>query len=339
MRILIASDAWHPQINGVVRVLDTTRRYLEEEGHKVLVVGPQQFRSVPAPGYREVRLAVFPGSGLRGILEEFRPDAVHIPVEGPIGLSMRRICLKEGWHFTTSYHTRFGDYVHHRTGIDPNHGHVLQRWFHNAGDRLMVQTRSLEAELAGRGYRNIVRWGRGVDLDAFRSWRGEAGFDPDFLGLPRPIFMYLGRVAMEKGLEDFFKLDLPGSKVVVGDGPSLKGYKAAWPDVHFLGYRHGQDIARHLSAADVFVMPSRFETFGMVVLEALACGTPVAAYPVRGPADIVGDADIGVLSEDLRQASLDALAVDRGKCREFAGTYSWEEATRQFSGNLIPLKM
>ncbi|MAW86947.1 MAG: alpha-mannosyltransferase [Phyllobacteriaceae bacterium] len=338
MRIMIASDAWHPQINGVVRVFETTRQHLAAEGHAVMVTGPDRFPSLGAPGYPEVRLALFPGRRLRALVEEFRPDAIHIPVEGPIGLAMRRICRKEGWRFTTSFHTRYGDYLRHRTGMNPDHAHLFQRWFHNAGARMMVQTKSLEDELTGRGYRNITQWGRGVDTTLFRPWRGVPGFDPDFLNLPRPVFMYLGRVAKEKSLEDFFRLDLPGSKLVVGGGPSLKAYKAAWPDVHFLGYRTGEDIARHLSAADVFVMPSRFETFGMVVLEALACGTPVAAYPVHGPADILGGASCGVLSDDLRQAALDALAIDRQACRDFALQFSWSACTDQFARNLVPLR-
>lgn len=338
MRVLIASDAWHPQINGVVRVFETTRQHLVAEGHAVAVAGPDRFRSLPAPGYPEVRLALFPGKGLREMVEDFRPDAIHVPVEGPIGLAMRRICRKEGWRFTTSFHTRYGDYLNHRTGMNPDHAHRFQRWFHSAGARMMVQTNSLQNELTARGYRNITQWGRGVDTALFRPWRGEPGYDPDFLGLPRPIFMYLGRVAKEKSLEEFFRLDLPGSKVVVGDGPSLKAYRAAWPDVHFLGYRTGEAIAQHLSAADVFVMPSRFETFGMVVLEALACGTPVAAYPVHGPADILDGASCGVLSQDLRQAALDALEIERQACRDFALQFSWSACTDQFARALVPLR-
>lgn len=339
MRVMIASDAWHPQINGVVRVLDTTKRHLEAEGHEVLLASPDRFRTIAMPGYGEIRLALFPGSKLEDMAEEFRPDAIHIPVEGPIGLSMRHLCLKRGWDFTTSYHTRYGDYLRHRFGMNPNHAHVFQRWFHNAGKRLMVQTESLKAELSSRGYRNIVEWGRGVDTKLFRPWRGEDSFDPDFLGLPRPIFMYLGRVSKEKSLEDFFRLDLPGSKVVVGDGPVMARYRKDWPDVHFLGFRTGDDIARHLSAADVFVMPSRFETFGMVVLEALACGTPVAAYPVHGPMDILGQATCGVLSEDLRAASLAALSIDRAECRAFAEQQSWSRCTGQFISNLVPSRV
>lgn len=338
MKILIASDAWQPQINGVVRVFEATARHLESRGHEVEIVGPDRFSvTLPAPGYREVRLALFPGRQLARIIADFEPDAIHIPVEGPIGLATRRYCLKRGLGFSTSYHTRFGDYLRHRIGINPDRAHSFQRWFHNAGGRLMVQTASLERELAGRGYRNIGHWGRAVDTGLFRPWRREPGYDADFLELPRPVFMYLGRVSKEKSLEDFFALDLPGSKVVVGDGPALAGYRAAWPFVHFLGYRTGEDIARHLSATDVFVFPSQFETFGLVVLEALACGTPVAAYPVAGPADIIGDAACGVLSEDLRGAALKALDIDRRQCRAFAERFSWAECTNQFLENLVPV--
>jgi len=338
MRILIATDAWHPQINGVVRVLETTAQHLRQIGHVVEVISPDQFPTVPAPSYPEVRLAVLPGRRLARLIEEFAPDAIHIPVEGPIGLAARRYCLRRKLPFSTSYHTRFGDYFQHRLGLDPDYGHVFQRWFHNAGSSIMVQTPSLEAELAARGYRNIRRWGRAVDTDLFYPCRDDPDFDPDFLGLPRPIFLYLGRVSAEKNLEAFFTLDLPGSKVVVGDGPGLAGYKRAYKDVHFLGYRTGPDLARHFSAADVFVFPSRFETFGLVVLEALACGTPVAALPVAGPADILGDRPHGVLSEDLRSAALKALEIDRAGCREFALTFSWAECTRQFESSLIPFE-
>lgn len=337
MRILLATDAWHPQINGVVRVLDVTVRLLREMGHVVEVVGPDRFATVPAPGYPQVRLAVFPGAALEKIVRAFQPDAIHIPVEGPIGLSARRLCLRKGLPFSTSYHTRFGDYFHHKLGLNSDYGHVFQRWFHNAGDRLMVQTPSLERELARRGYRNIARWGRAVDADLFHPCRRDPAFDPDFLGLPRPIFLYLGRVSAEKNLEAFFSLDLPGSKVVVGDGPQLADYRRNWPGVHFLGFRTGADVARHFSAADVFVFPSRFETFGLVVLESLACGTPVAALPVAGPLDILGGSNVGVLSEDLRQAALAALAIDREACRAFAEKFSWAECTREFADNLVPL--
>lgn len=337
MRILIASDAWHPQINGVVRVFDTTAAQLRAFGHDVEVVGPDRFRTVPAPGYKEVRLAVAPGKDLARIIETFRPDAIHIPVEGPIGLAARRYCKKRGIPFTTSFHTRFGDYFEKRIGTGVEVAYAVQRWFHRKGAAIMVQTPTLEQQLATRGFKNIARWGRGVDTQLFRPLRSDPAFDPDFLKLPRPIFMYLGRVSKEKNLPAFLDLDLPGSKVVVGDGPALASLTKTYPGVHFLGYRGGADLARHFSAADVFVFPSRFETFGLVVLEALACGTPVAAFPVQGPLDILKQAPHGILSDDLGQAALRALDIDRDGCRAFAEGFSWEACTREFEANLAPI--
>ncbi|MBC8131253.1 MAG: glycosyltransferase family 1 protein [Rhizobiaceae bacterium] len=338
MRILIATDAWRPQINGVVRVFETTARHLAAMGHEVEIIGPDRFpRTLPAPGYPEVRLAVTFGRRLGDMIEAFRPDAIHIPVEGPIGLAARHYCVGRGIPFTTSFHTRFGDYFQMRLGISPAPAYALQRWFHNAGSGFMVQTETLERQLSARGFANVRRWGRAVDTSLFRPHRDDPTFDADFLGLPRPIFLYVGRVSTEKNLARFFELDLPGSKVVVGDGPAMAEHRRDFPNVHFLGYRHGEDLARHFSAADVFVFPSRFETFGLVVLEALACGTPVAAFPVPGPIDIIGGRPEGVLSEDLRAAALEALAIDRGSCRAFAEGFSWEQCTRQFAANLVPL--
>ena len=338
MRILIASDAAAPQVNGVVRVLETTARELEGMGHVVRLVGPADFGvTLPAPFYPEVRLAVTFGSRLGRLIDDFRPDAIHIPVEGPIGLAARHYCRRRGLAFTTSFHTRFGEFFEARFGRGGAAATALQRWFHNGGDGFMVQTPTLECQLAEKGFRNIRRWGRAVDTTLFHPCRDTPGFDADFLKLPRPIFLYLGRVSPEKNLPAFLSLDLPGSKVVVGDGPAMAALQAAFPDAHFLGYRHGADLARHLSAADVFVFPSRFETFGLVVLEALACGTPVAALPVPGPMDIVGGRPEAVLSEDLRAAALQALSIDRRACRAFAETFSWAECTKQFAGNLVPI--
>ncbi len=337
MRILISTDAWHPQINGVVRVLDMTASLLRAGGDEVMVVEPSMFPTVPAPGYSEVRLAVMPGRRLAGMIEAFRPDAIHIPVEGTIGLATRRYCLRRGLPFTTSFHTRFGDYIEKRIGHGVDLAYALQRRFHNAGNALMVQTPTLERQLAERGFRNMTRWGRAVDLAAFTPCREDPAFDKDFLNLPRPIFLYLGRVSAEKNIEAFLDLDLPGSKLVVGDGPQLPQLKARYPGVHFTGYRTGHDLARHFSAADVFVFPSRFETFGLVVLESLACGTPVAALPVAGPADIVGDAPVAVLSEDLRTAALAALHIDRAACRAHAESFSWDECTAEFRANLLTI--
>lgn len=339
MRILIATDAWTPQINGVVRVFQVTARYLESFGHEVAVVGPDRFPlTLPAPGYPEVRLAVAPGRRLRHIIERFRPDAIHIPVEGPIGLAARRYCHRRGIPFTTSFHTRFADYFEKRIGRGGRLALRAQRWFHAPGRAIMIQTDTLERELTASGFGPVRRWGRAVDTNSFRPLRGEPDFDADFLGLPRPIFLYLGRVSPEKNLPAFLDLDLPGSKVVVGDGPALPALRARYAGTHFLGYRTGADLARHLSAADVFVFPSRFETFGLVVLESLSCGTPVAALPVPGPLDILGrEPAVARLSEDLRAAALEALTIDRTACRRFAEGFSWEECTREFERNLEPI--
>lgn len=337
MRVMIATDAWHPQVNGVVRVLETTVRELEALGHATKVIGPQHFRSISAPGYKEVQLALATANQFRRLFDAFEPDAVHIPVEGPIGLAARRFCIRNGFSFTTSYHTRFGDFFQQKTGLNERYANAFQRWFHRPSAAFMVQTPRLEQELKEAGFRNIVPWGRGVDTNLFKPWREEPGFNMDFLGLPRPIFMFLGRVSTEKNLEAFLDLDLPGSKVVVGGGPQLAHYQTLYDTVVFTGPKYGDDVARHLSAADVFVFPSRFETYGLVVTEALACGTPVAAFPVRGPADIIGNADCGVLSEDLKSAALAALKIDRRKARAFALPHSWQAATQQFVSGLVPL--
>ncbi|KQT85324.1 glycosyltransferase family 1 protein [Aurantimonas sp. Leaf443] len=338
MRVLLATDAWHPQINGVVRVFQTTVDGLTALGHEVKVLGPADFAGLPAPGYGEVRLGLGAFAAIGRAIEAFAPEAIHIPVEGPVGLAARRHCLKHGLAFTSSFHTRFADYFAKRLHLPPAPAYAYQRWFHRPAARFMVQTRTLETELAERGFTNIVPWGRAVDTALFRPWREEPGFDADFLNLPRPIFLYVGRVSPEKSLPDFLSLDLPGSKVVVGDGPALAALRARFPAAHFLGARHGEDLARHFSAADAFVFPSRFETFGLVVLEALACGTPVAALPVPGPIDIVGGRPEAVLSENLREAALAALTIDRRAARAFARTFSWEGCTRQFAGNLVPVR-
>lgn len=331
MRILIVSDAWHPQVNGVVRTLNTTRAELEALGHAVEIVGPDRFRTVPMPTYPEIRLAVAPGRPLARAIEAFAPEAIHIATEGPLGFAARRHCLRRGLPFTTAYHTRFPEYLRDRAPIPLALSYAVVRRFHAPAQAVMVATQSIEDDLKRRGFANIRRWSRGVDTALFRP--REKGF----LDLPRPISMYVGRVAVEKNIEDFLRLDLPGTKVVVGDGPQLGELRQRHPEARFLGARHGEDLARHYAAADVFVFPSRTDTFGLVLLEALAAGVPVAAYPVPGPLDVIGDSGAGALDEDLGRAVRAALAIDPRTCREHALRFSWRASAEQFLGNLRPL--
>ena len=333
MRILIATDAWFPQINGVVRTLSTIAEELEALGHEVAVIGPDRFPTVPMPSYPEVRIAVAPGRRLARMMDAFNPEAVHIPVEGPIGLAARRHCLRRRWPFTTSYHTRAGLYFQSRFGVPGDLVLAVQRWFHNAGNGFMVQTASLERELGAKGFVNIRRWCRGVDTKLFQP-RSPLGL-PE---LSRPVFTYVGRVSAEKNLDDFLRLDLPGTKLVVGDGPQLPAYRERYPSAVFVGWKTGEELSRYYTASDVFVFPSRFETFGLVLLEALACGLPVAAYPVHGPIDVIGRAPVGVLDHDLRGAALRALAIPRTLCREFALRFSWRRSAEEFAANLMPIR-
>lgn len=329
MRILISTDAWAPQVNGVVRTLEHTSHELTRQGHEVRFITPQAFRTIPMPTYPEIKLAIGAKADIGRIIDTFQPERIHISTEGTLGLAMRRCCLQRKLPFTTSFHTRFPEYIKARFGIPEFLPFAGLRWFHRPASAVMVATRSLEEELVSRGFRNLRLWSRGVDVDRF------APRDKSWLDLPRPIFLYVGRVAIEKSVEDFLKLDLPGSKLVVGDGPQLTELRARYPAVTFAGPKFGDDLARHYAAADVFVFPSRTDTFGLVVLEALASGLPVAAYPVHGPGDIIPhDTRVGRLSEDLRSAALECLTLRPADCRAFALTYSWEACTRQFIANL-----
>ncbi|HET8727372.1 MAG TPA: glycosyltransferase family 1 protein [Alphaproteobacteria bacterium] len=330
MKILIVTDAWKPQVNGVVRALETTARHLEKLGHAVEVIGPDRFRTVPLPTYAEIRLALDAPWRLAGMIEAFAPDAIHIATEGPLGWTARRWCLKRRHPFTTSFHTMFPDYVNLRLGVPLAWSYAVLRRFHQPSAALMVSTDTMERMLAERGFANIVQWARGVDVDLFRP------VEPVPLDLPRPILMNVGRVAVEKNIEAFLGLETEGTKVVVGDGPMLATLKTRYPDVVFLGAKHGEDLVRHYCAADVFVFPSRTDTLGLVQLEALACGVPVAAFPVRGPLDIIQDQPIGCLDEDLGQAIRTALTLDRTRCREYALKWSWTASAEEFAGNLKP---
>ncbi len=327
MKIAIVTDAWRPQINGVVRTLERITAELAALGDTVEVIGPDRFPNIAMPGYGEIRLAVLPRARLARMLEEIRPDALHVATEGPLGLAARAIAMRRGWRFTTSFHTRFAEYVSARTPIPERATWALLRRFHNAGAGTLAATPSLREELARRGFRRILPWTRGVDLERFRPGAGDA-----WEGLPRPVFLYAGRVAVEKNIAAFLDLDLPGSKVVVGDGPQRAALQARHSAVHFTGWREGEALAQAYRSADVMVFPSRTDTFGLVLLEAMASGTPVAAFPVMGPRDVVGAG--GVLDEDLRRACLAALEVPRARARAEAERFSWSASAQAFRGSL-----
>ncbi len=332
MRILIISDAWEPQVNGVVRTLRTTRDTLIAQGHVAEIIGPDRFRSVPCPTYPEIRLALGARRRLPKMIDSFAPDAIHIATEGPLGWAARKYCLTRGLEFTTSFHTMFPDYLHVRTGIPVSWTFAMLRRFHRPASAVMVATDSVENELRSRGFVNLVRWTRGVDVELFHPR------DKDFLDGPRPIQLYTGRVAVEKNIEAFLSLPNAGTKYVVGDGPQLPALQAKFPDVRFVGAKHGDELARHYAAADVFVFPSRTDTFGLVMLEALACGVPVAAYPVTGPVDVLDGSGVGALDEDLSKAVDAALAIPAEACRAFALKYAWPVSVQQFMGHLRPIR-
>jgi glycosyltransferase involved in cell wall biosynthesis len=332
-RVLIATDAWEPQVNGVVKTLKATSAELARRGVEVRVVSPLEFRSVPMPGYPEIRLARAKTSALEAMIDSFLPCAIHIATEGPIGWKVRRICRRRNLPFSTSYHTRFPEYLRARLPVPLALSYSVMRRFHRAAAATLVATQSIEDDLKARGFANIRRWSRGVDLSRFSP---DVAPD-DLLPFPRPIFLNVGRVAKEKNLEAFLALDLPGSKVVIGDGPARESLQARYPSVHFLGYRAHHELGPYYAASDVFVFPSLTDTFGLVLIEAMACGLPVAAFPVPGPRDVIGASGAGVLSNDLRAAALAALAIDRATCRRHATGFTWEAASNQFLGALLPL--
>ena len=332
-RILIVTDAWKPQVNGVVRTLTTVVEELRAMGHVVEVIGPDRFRTFPCPTYPDIALSFLPRRRLIRMIKAFDPEALHIATEGPLGLAARRWAKRTGFKFTTAFHTRFAEYVRARTGLPVRPIYAWMRRFHGASHGTMVATQSLREELVARGFRNIRPWSRGVDLDLFKPEPREVW------DLPRPIFLYVGRVAVEKNIGAFLDLDLPGSKVVVGGGPQLASLQRAYPAVTFTGPRYGEALARAYAGADVFVFPSLTDTFGLVILEALACGTPVAAFPVTGPKDVLADArgKIGAVNADLRVAALEALTADRAACRAHAERYSWRACAETFLSHLVPL--
>ncbi len=328
MRIALVTDAWEPQVNGVVRTLNTTVQHLSLAGHVVRAITPLDFRTIPCPTYPSIRLALFPGRGVARLVEAFKPDAIHIATEGPLGLAARRYCVRRKLPFTTAFHTQFPEYIRMRVPIPVAWTYALLRRFHAKAERTMVPTPTQRDKLLAWGFRNLRLWSRGVDVEIFNA------SDPVRYDLPGPIAVYMGRVAVEKNIEAFLDLPFRGSKVVIGDGPDLERLRTRYPGCHFLGPKFGRELARHLAGADVFVFPSRTDTFGLVLLEAMACGLPVAAYPVQGPIDIVTQGETGVLSENLGAAVVAALSLSREACIALAGRYSWRSCTADFAGYL-----
>lgn len=330
VKIAIVTDAWHPQVNGVVRTLTTVIAQLRAQGHDIEVIAPDQFTSFPAPSYPEIRLALAGSTKVGARLRSFAPDAIHISTEGPLGWAARRFCLRNQQPFTTAYHTQFPDYLARRTGLPAGLFWPFIRHFHKPAKRILVATETIRQELRQQGFTRLHHWSRGVDTAIFHPDHAP----PDlYLGLPRPIQLYVGRVAVEKNIEAFLGNDHPGSKVVVGDGPALPKLRDAYPDAHFLGKRSGAELAAYYAGADVFVFPSRTDTFGLVMIEALACGTPVAAYPVPGPLDVLSDGS-GAMADRLEDAIAKALTFARGTCLDAGCAYSWEASAGQFRSGL-----
>ncbi|CAN7189864.1 glycosyltransferase family 1 protein [Phenylobacterium sp. LjRoot164] len=338
MRILLVTDAWEPQVNGVVRTLSRVVGELKELGHSVEVISPDQFKTFPLPTYPEIKVALAAHEPVQERFKAFEPEAIHIATEGPLGLAARRICVEWKLPFTTSYHTRFPEYVSARLPLPLAAGYAYMKWFHKPSGRMMVTTPTMKDELERHGFGNISVWSRGVDTVMFHPKRDD---EPDiFAGLARPIFLSVGRVAVEKNIEAFLGLDLPGTKVVVGDGPQRDELMERYPNAVFTGAKFGDELAAHFSCADVFVFPSLTDTFGLVILEAMAAGVPVAAYPAPGPIDIIPGSGAGVLAhsatEGLREACLEALKLDRKQVRSFAEGFSWKACAEDFVKNLQP---
>jgi glycosyltransferase involved in cell wall biosynthesis len=335
MNVVTVTDAWRPQVNGVVRTIEATNRELERVGHRATVISPLDFITVAAPTYPDIRLSLLPyrrtARKLDATVSAGGETAIHIATEGPLGMAARRYCNRRGLPFSTAYHTRFPQYLAAMFGFPERWTYCFLRWFHGSATKVMAPTPTVERELLEHRIANVALWTRGVDLDVF------VPREPLFSDIGRPVSLYVGRVSVEKNIEAFLTLDLPGTKIVAGVGPALDLLRRRFPEVRFVGVLSPEDLARLYSAADVFVFPSRTDTFGLVMLEALACGTPVAAYPVQGPIDVVGTSDVAVLDEDLRKAALRAMRIDRGRCREFAQRYSWRAATEQFIALQTPL--
>ena len=330
-RILIVSDAWHPQTNGVVRCLDAVGRELKGRGHDVHYLTPERFWTVPLPTYPEIRLSLTPIGAVAEQIASVAADHIHIATEGPLGLQAKFYCADNGFKFTTSYHTRFPEYVAARMPVPSEWSYAYLRWFHSGAAATLVPTRSVAADLRSRGFDNVRVWSRGVDQAAFSP-----GPKKRFLDLPGPHLLYVGRVAVEKNVSAFLNLFTAGTKIVVGDGPQLDELKRAHPDVVFLGLQRGAELAALYRSADVFVFPSRTDTFGNVMIEALSSGVPVAAYPVSGPVDVLTDPECGAMHEDLSVAVAQALTLSRDGARRFASSFTWAHCADQFIGALVP---
>lgn len=330
-RLVIVTDAWMPQVNGVVRTFQNLIGELEGRGREIELISPLDYRSAPMPSYPEIRLALTRPKSVLARLEALQPAYIHIATEGPLGIMARRACLKRGWAFTTSFHTRFPEYLRERAPVPLGLTYGWLRRFHAAATHCLVPTQSISDELARRGFDNLRVWTRGVDRTLFRPRPGA-----DF-GLPRPVFASIGRLAVEKNVEAFLDLDLPGSKLVVGDGPARASLEKRFPEAHFVGAKVGEDLAFHYAASDVFVFPSRTDTFGLVLLEAIASGLPVAAFPVPGPLDVIGATGAGVLDADLRAASLAALAMGRIDPDKALGGFTWQACADIFEDILTPI--
>ena len=331
MRVVLVTDAWEPQTNGVVSTLRQTMAEMQRLGIEVLRISPEQFTTIPCPSYPEIRLAVVPGPKVGALLNDFQPDAIHIATEGTLGVAARQWCIARKLRFTTSYHTQFPEYVRARWPIPLAVSYGYMRWFHDAATQTMVSTHEMQVSLEKRGFRNLKRWGRGVDTEFFKPVETGQRESP-------PLFAYLGRVSIEKNVEAFLALDLPGPKLVIGDGPAREMLERRFPEVRFTGVLKGTSLVRELNRASVLVFPSRTDTFGLVMLEAMACGVPVAAFPVTGPIDVVMPGVTGELNEDLRIAATAALQLDRDQIRQVALTRSWANATAEFLDNLVPVK-
>lgn len=328
MRITLITDAWHPQINGIVTTVIQLGRALSRLGHDVQILAPDLFRTWPCPGYPDVGLAFVCGPRLRPLIRRFEPEAIHLVTEGPVGFAARRYCRHYGIPYTSSFHSYFPEYLELRIGLPLCVGYSYLRWFHRRSERLLAASDSLAGDLRSKGFCRTATWPLGVDTERFRPR------DKGYLPGRRPLFLYVGRVAVEKNVEEFLSLNLPGSRYVIGDGPQRPELQSRYPDARFLGYRQGEDLSRCLAAADVLVFPSRTDTFGLVLLEALACGVPVAAYPVLGPHEVIRDQRIGVLDQDLQRAALRALTLDPAACRRYALQWTWEQSARQFVDHL-----